>query len=40
MSPIPGIPRDSRTASNVLEVVDIILERLREAYASSHGYWD
>jgi hypothetical protein len=40
MPPIPGIPRDPCTAGNVLEVVDVILECLREAYASGHAPCD
>jgi hypothetical protein len=40
MSPILGIPQDQRTAVDVLEVVDIILECLREVYASDHDTWD
>jgi hypothetical protein len=40
MSPIPGIPQDPHTIGDVLEMVDIILECLREAYASGHGPWD
>jgi hypothetical protein len=34
--PIPGIPRDPHMPGNILVVVDIILERLREAYASGN----
>jgi hypothetical protein len=40
MPPIPEILRDPRTAGDVLEVVDIILERLHEVYASGHGPWE
>jgi hypothetical protein len=40
LPPIPVIPWDPRIAGDVLEVVDIILERLQEAYASSHELWD
>jgi hypothetical protein len=40
MPPIPGIPQDPRTAGDVLEAVDIILEHLWEAYASDHGPWE
>jgi hypothetical protein len=40
MPPIPGIPWDPRTAGDILEAVDIILEHLREAYASGHDPWD
>jgi hypothetical protein len=40
MPPIPEIPRDTCTASDILEVVDVILEHLQEAYASDHGPWD
>jgi hypothetical protein len=31
---------DPRVAGDILEVVGVILERLLEAYASSHGPWD
>jgi hypothetical protein len=34
--PIPEIPRDPCTTNDVLKVVDIILEHLQAAYASSH----
>jgi hypothetical protein len=37
MPPIPLIPRDLRMAGDVLEVVDIILECLQEAYASGYN---
>jgi hypothetical protein len=37
MSPIPGIPRDLHMVGDVFEVVDVILESLREDYASSHS---
>jgi hypothetical protein len=40
MSPILGIPQDQRTAVDVLEVVDVILECLREVYTSDHDTWD
>jgi hypothetical protein len=40
MTPIPGIPRDSRMIDDVLEVVGIILECPQEAYASGHNPWD
>jgi hypothetical protein len=40
MAPIPGIPRDLRIGGDVLEMVDIILEHLSEAYASGHDPWD
>jgi hypothetical protein len=40
MPRFPGIPRDSCTADNILEVVGTILECLREAYTSNHGPWD
>jgi hypothetical protein len=36
MPQIPGIPRDPRSASDVLGVVDVILERMKEAYDSGH----
>jgi hypothetical protein len=35
-SPILGIPRDPRTAGDILEAVDVILHRMWEAYASTH----
>jgi hypothetical protein len=38
--PIPRTPHDSRMTSDVLEAVDIIIERLQEAYASGHNPWD
>jgi hypothetical protein len=37
MPAILGIPWDSRTASNVLGMVDVILEHMKEAYDSGHG---
>jgi hypothetical protein len=37
MPPIPGITRDPRTAGNVLEVVDVSLERLKKAYDFGHN---
>jgi hypothetical protein len=37
MSSIPGIPWDPHTIAGILEMVDIILERLLEAYTSDHG---
>jgi hypothetical protein len=37
MPPIPGIPWDPCTASDILEVVGVISEHLREANASDHG---
>jgi hypothetical protein len=37
MPPIPGIPRDPRMTDNVLEAMDVILERMWEAYASGHN---
>jgi hypothetical protein len=40
VAPIPGIPRDPHTAGNVLEVLDIILERLSDMYVSGHNPWD
>jgi hypothetical protein len=40
MPPILGIPWDLRTFGDVLEAVDVILERLWEAYASCHAPWD
>jgi hypothetical protein len=40
MPPIPRIPQDPHTVSDVLMVVGIILERLQEAYTSGNGPWD
>jgi hypothetical protein len=40
MFPTPGIPRDPRTTDNILEMVNVILEHLRDTYASSHSRWD
>jgi hypothetical protein len=40
MPPILRIPQEPCIAGDVLEMVDVILERLREAYASGHGSWD
>jgi hypothetical protein len=39
MPPILGIPQDPPMASDVLEVVGIIFEWLRETYATDHGPW-
>jgi alpha-D-ribose 1-methylphosphonate 5-phosphate C-P lyase len=36
MSPIPRIPRDPCTFDDVLGVVDVILEDVKEAYDSGH----
>jgi hypothetical protein len=40
LPPISGIPRDPHTIGDVLGVVDVILERMKEAYDSSHSPWD
>jgi hypothetical protein len=40
MPPIPRIPQDSRMTDDVLEAMGVILEQLREAYASGHDPWD
>jgi hypothetical protein len=40
MCPIPRIPRDPRTADDVLEAVGIIFERLWEGYTSGQDPWD
>jgi hypothetical protein len=40
MPPIPGIPWDPCKAGNILEAMDVILERLQESYASGHDPWD
>jgi hypothetical protein len=37
MPPIPRIPRDPRMVDDILEAVGVILERMQEAYASSHN---
>jgi hypothetical protein len=37
---IPKILRDPCTTSDVLEVVDVFLEHMKEAYDSNHGPWD
>jgi hypothetical protein len=37
MPPILGIPWDPRMANDILDVVDVILEHLQEAYASGHN---
>jgi hypothetical protein len=37
MPPIPEIPQDPCTSSDVLAVVDVVFERLKEAYESGHG---
>jgi hypothetical protein len=39
MPPILGIPQDPHMASDVLEMVGIIFEWLRETYATDHGPW-
>jgi hypothetical protein len=40
MPPILEIPWDLHMTGDILEVVDVILKRLQEAYASSHAPWD
>jgi isopentenyl phosphate kinase len=40
MPTIPVIPQDPCTAGDVLEVVDVILEFMKEAYDSGNGPWD
>jgi hypothetical protein len=40
MPTIPVIPQDPRTDGDVLEVVDVILEFMKEAYDSGNGPWD
>jgi hypothetical protein len=37
---ILGIPPNPRMAGDILEMVDAIPERLREAYTSDHDPWD
>jgi hypothetical protein len=40
MPPIPGIPRDPHTTSDVLGAVDMILECLKGVYDFGHDSWD
>jgi hypothetical protein len=40
LPPISGIPQDLCTADDVLGVVDMILERVKEAYDFGHNPWD
>jgi hypothetical protein len=40
MPPILGIPQDPRTVNDVLGLVYVILERMREAYDSGHNPQD
>jgi hypothetical protein len=40
MPPIPEFPRDSHIAGGILEVVDAILECLKEAYDSDYDPWE
>jgi hypothetical protein len=40
MPPIPGIPWDPCMSGDVLGVVDVILEHMKEAYDSGRGPWD
>jgi hypothetical protein len=40
LPPILRIPQDPCKASDVLRVVDVILECVKEAYDSSHSPWD
>jgi hypothetical protein len=40
MPPIPEISQDPRMTDDILEVVNVILECLQEAYTSGHGPWD
>jgi hypothetical protein len=40
MPPIPMIPQDPHMAGDILEVVDVIQECMKEAYDSSHDPWD
>jgi hypothetical protein len=37
MPPIPGIPWDPRTAGDLLGAIDVMLEHLRETYATVHS---
>jgi hypothetical protein len=39
-TPIPEITWDPHTATDILEVVDVILELLKEAYNFDHEPWD
>jgi hypothetical protein len=40
MPPISGISQDPHMTGDVLELVDVTLECLQEAYASGHFLWD
>jgi hypothetical protein len=40
MPPISGISQDPCMTGDVLELVDVTLECLQEAYASGHCLWD
>jgi hypothetical protein len=40
MPPIPKIPWDPHMAGDIMEVVDVILESLQEAYTTGHGSWN
>jgi hypothetical protein len=40
LPPIPGIPWNLRTTDDILGAVDVILERIKEAYDSGHIPWD
>jgi hypothetical protein len=40
MPPIPEIPRDPRTVGDIMEAVDVILERMKETYDSGHDPWE
>jgi hypothetical protein len=40
LPPISGIPQDLCTTDDVLGVVDMILERVKEAYDFGHNPWD
>jgi hypothetical protein len=40
MPPIPMIPQDPHMVGDILEVVDVIQECMKEAYDSSHDPWD
>jgi hypothetical protein len=39
-TPIPEITWDPHMATDILEVVDVILELLKEAYNFDHEPWD
>jgi hypothetical protein len=40
MFPVPEIPQDPCSTDDFLEVVDDIIEHVKEACDSNHGPWD